>query len=160
MNTLGERIAAYRKKVNLTQEQLAEKCSLTAQAVSKWENNLTAPDLSLIPRLAEIFNVTCDDLLGVRRAQTVAVDPSTVDISKMLFKIKVNTVDGEIVNVSMPLSVAEVEFKDAVSFGKKEGKISSIEMKQLVSLVKNGAVGKLMEVEADGDRVEIWVEQA
>lgn len=160
MNTLGERIAAYRKKVNLTQEQLAEKCSLTAQAVSKWENNLTAPDLSLIPRLAEIFNVTCDDLLGVRRAQTVAVDPSTVDISKMLFKIKVNTADGEIVNVSMPLSVAEVEFKDAVSFGKKEGKISSIEMKQLVSLVKNGAVGKLMEVEADGDRVEIWVEQA
>lgn len=160
MNTLGERIAAYRKKVNLTQEQLAEKCSLTAQAVSKWENNLTAPDLSLIPRLAEIFNVTCDDLLGVLRAQTVAVDPSTVDISKMLFKIKVNTADGEIVNVSMPLSVAEVEFKDAVSFGKKEGKISSIEMKQLVSLVKNGAVGKLMEVEADGDRVEIWVEQA
>lgn len=160
MNTLGERIAAYRKKVNLTQEQLAEKCGVTAQAVSKWENNLTAPDLSLIPRIAEIFNVTCDDLLGVRRAQTVAVDPSTVDISKMLFKIKVKTVDGEIVNVSMPLSVAEVEFKDAVSFGKKEGKISSIEMKQLVSLVKNGAVGKLMEVEADGDRVEIWVEQA
>lgn len=160
MNTLGERIAAYRKKVNLTQEQLAEKCEVTAQAVSKWENNLTAPDLSLIPQLAEIFNVSCDELLGARRAETVAVDPSTVDISKMLFKVKVKTADGETVNVSMPLPVAEAEFKDAVSFGKKEGKISSIEMKQLVSLVKNGAVGKLMEVESDGDRVEIWVERA
>lgn len=158
MNTLGERIATYRKKVNLTQEQLAEKCTVTAQAVSKWENDLTAPDITLIPRLAEIFNVTCDELLGVRRAQTVAVDPSTIDISKMLLKIKVNSADGEVVNVNMPLSVAEVEFKDAVSWGKQEGEMKIIEMKQLISLVKNGAVGKLMEVEADGDRVEIWVE--
>lgn len=158
MNTLGERIAAYRKKANLTQEQLAEKCSVTAQAVSKWENNLTAPDIVLIPRLVEIFNVTCDELLGARRVETVAVDPATIDIGKMLFKIKVETADGEIVNVSMPLSVAEVEFKDAVSFGKKEGKMSSIEMKQLISLVKNGAVGKLIEVESEGDRIEIRVE--
>lgn len=158
MNTLGERIAAYRKKANLTQEQLAEKCTVTAQAVSKWENDLTAPDITLIPRLAEIFNVSCDELLGARRAQTVAVDPSTIDISKMLLKIKAETAEGEKVNVSMPLSVAEVEFKDAVSWGRKEGEMKIIEMKQLISLVKNGAVGKLMEVEADGDRVEIWVE--
>lgn len=158
MNTLGERIAAYRKKANLTQEQLAEKCTVTAQAVSKWENDLTSPDITLIPRLAEIFNVTCDELLGARRAQTVAVDPSTIDMGKMLFKIKLKTADGEIVNVSMPLSVAEVEFKDAVSWGKKEGEMKIIEMKQLISLVKKGAVGKLMEVEADGDKIEIWVE--
>lgn len=158
MNSLGERIAAYRKNVNLTQEQLAEKCGITAQAVSKWENDLTSPDLSVIPLLAKIFNVSCDELLGVRRVETVAVDPSTIDFSKMLFKVKVNTSDGEIVNVSMPLSVAEMEFKDAVNFGKEKGKMSSIEMKQLVSLIKNGAVGKLIEVEADGDKIEIWVE--
>ena len=158
MDTLGERIAAYRKNVNLTQEQLSEKCGVTAQAVSKWENNLTAPDLSLIPQLVHIFNVTCDELLGVRRAETVAVDPSTIDFSKMLFKVKVNTSDGETVNVSMPLSVAEVEFKDAVSFGKKDDELSTIEMKRIISLVKNGAVGKLIEVEKDGDKIEIWVE--
>ena len=160
MDTLGERIAAYRKKVNLTQEQLSEKCGVTAQAVSKWENNITAPDLSLVPQLAEIFNVTCDELLGVRRTQTLAVDPSTIDISKLLFKIKMETADGEMVNVSMPLSVAEVEFKDAVSWGKKDGDLSRIEMKQIMSLVKNGAVGKLIEVEAEGGRLEIWVEPA
>lgn len=158
MNTLGERIAAYRKMVNLTQEQLSEKCGVTAQAVSKWEHNVTAPDITLIPRLAEIFNVSCDELLGARRAETIAVDPSTIDIGKMLLKIKAETAEGEKVDVSMPLSVAELEFKDAISFGKEDGKMSRIEMKQLISLVKNGAVGKLMEVEADGEKVEIWVE--
>ena len=41
MNSLGEKIAHYRRKAGLTQEQLAEKCSVTAQAVSKWENGIT-----------------------------------------------------------------------------------------------------------------------
>lgn len=159
MNTLGERIAVYRKKSNLTQEQLAEKCGVTAQSVSKWENNLTAPDLSLIPQLSEIFSVSCDELLGVRRAETVAVDPSTIDISKMLLKIKVSSADGDVVNVNLPLSVAAMEFKDFINIGKEESKIADIDMKHIISLVKSGAVGKLLEItEAEGDKVEIWVE--
>lgn len=50
MTTIGQRIAYYRKKANLTQEELAEKCSVTPQAVSKWENDISAPDISLFPR--------------------------------------------------------------------------------------------------------------
>ena len=42
--------------------------------------------------------------------------------------------------------------------GKKDGEMSIIEMKRIMSLVKNGAVGKLIEVEADGNKIEIWVE--
>lgn len=43
MNTLGQRIAYYRKKAGLTREELAEKCSVTPQAISKWENDISAP---------------------------------------------------------------------------------------------------------------------
>lgn len=43
MNILGQRIAYYRKKAGLTREELAEKCSVTPQAVSKWENDISAP---------------------------------------------------------------------------------------------------------------------
>ena len=62
--TLGKRIAAHRKQLGLTQDQLAEKLGLTAQAVSKWENDLSCPDIAILPKLADIFGTTTDTLLG------------------------------------------------------------------------------------------------
>ena len=63
--TLGKRIMEQRKKLGLTQDQLAEKLGVTAQAVSKWENDQSCPDITTLPRLAEIFGTTTDALLGV-----------------------------------------------------------------------------------------------
>lgn len=68
--TLGKRIMEHRKQLGLTQDQLAEKLGVTAQAVSKWENDLSCPDITMLPRLAEIFGTTTDALLG-RENQTV-----------------------------------------------------------------------------------------
>ena len=62
--TLGKRIANHRKRLGLTQEALAEQLGITAQAVSKWENDLSCPDIAILPRLADIFGVSTDDLLG------------------------------------------------------------------------------------------------
>lgn len=164
MQTLGERIAYYRKKNGMTQEQLAEKCSVTPQAVSKWENNLTAPDISLFPRLAELFSVSTDELLGVRKKEVIAVDPALVDLSGMMFKVRVLSKDGDKVNVNLPLSVAEAVLASGIlsAAGGEEGKLDflkNIDLKQVISLVKLGAMGKLVEVEsAEGDSVEVWVE--
>lgn len=63
--TLGKRIAQHRKRLGLTQDALAEKLGLTAQAVSKWENDLSCPDITMLPRLAEIFGISTDELLGM-----------------------------------------------------------------------------------------------
>ena len=63
--TMGKRIAANRKRLGLTQDQMAEKLGVTAQAVSKWENDQSCPDIAMIPRLAELFGVSTDELLGV-----------------------------------------------------------------------------------------------
>ena len=62
--TLGKRIAQHRKRIGLTQDALAEKLGITAQAVSKWENDLSCPDITMLPRLAEIFGISTDELLG------------------------------------------------------------------------------------------------
>lgn len=62
--SLGKRIMAHRKRLGLTQDQLAEKLGVTAQAVSKWENDLSCPDITMLPKLAQIFGVTTDALLG------------------------------------------------------------------------------------------------
>lgn len=62
--TLGKRIAQHRKKLGLTQDQLAESLGVTAQAVSKWENDQSCPDINMLPKLAQIFGVSIDSLLG------------------------------------------------------------------------------------------------
>ena len=62
--TLGERIKYHRKRLGLTQEQLAERMGVSAQAVSKWENNISCPDISILPELADLFGITVDELLG------------------------------------------------------------------------------------------------
>ncbi len=62
--TMGKRIAEGRKKLGLTQDQLAERLGITAQAVSKWENDLSCPDIATLPALADILGVTVDELLG------------------------------------------------------------------------------------------------
>ncbi len=63
--TLGKRIVQNRKRLGLTQDALAEKLGVTAQAVSKWENDQSCPDITMLPRLAEIFGTSTDALLGM-----------------------------------------------------------------------------------------------
>ena len=62
--TLGKRISGHRKRLGLTQDQLADKLGVTAQAVSKWENDISCPDIMLLPLLAQILGVTLDDLFS------------------------------------------------------------------------------------------------
>ena len=64
--TMGKRISQNRKRLGLTQDALAEQLGVTAQAVSKWENDQSCPDITMLPRLAEIFGITTDELLGLQ----------------------------------------------------------------------------------------------
>ncbi|MBR2923856.1 MAG: helix-turn-helix domain-containing protein [Clostridia bacterium] len=66
MNSIGIKILTLRKNKHLTQAQLAEALSVTPQSISKWENQLSAPDLSLLPMIARFFGITMDELFGFR----------------------------------------------------------------------------------------------
>lgn len=66
MESIGKKIRTLRKNKNLTQEQLAEVLSVTSQSVSKWENNVAAPDISLLPIIARFFGITMDELFNYR----------------------------------------------------------------------------------------------
>lgn len=59
---IGEKIKVLRKTKNISQESLAKVLGVTFQAVSKWETNITAPDVSLIPSIASFFGVSIDEL--------------------------------------------------------------------------------------------------
>lgn len=62
--TLSKNISALRKSAGLTQEALAGKLGITFQAISKWENGLSCPDVQLLPDIADIFGVSIDELFG------------------------------------------------------------------------------------------------
>ena len=63
--TIGENIRNFRKKNDMTQEELAERLGVTYQSVSRWENGATYPDLELLPAISELLAVTVDELLGM-----------------------------------------------------------------------------------------------
>ena len=60
--SIGNKIKALRKEHGITQEQLADSIGISFQAVSKWENNIALPDITLVPILAGYFNITIDEL--------------------------------------------------------------------------------------------------
>ena len=60
--TLGNKIGQYRRKLAMTQEALAGLLGVTNQAVSKWESGQSCPDIALLPRIADLFGITLDEL--------------------------------------------------------------------------------------------------
>ena len=66
--TFGTKIEEMRKEKGMTQLELAEKMGVTDKAVSKWERDLSFPDVNSIPKLAEIFDVTVDELMQGKAA--------------------------------------------------------------------------------------------
>ena len=71
---LHETINFYRRKQNLTQEALAQRLGVTNQSVSKWESAQCYPDISLLPQLAEIFEISIDELFGKEPKSSVLKD--------------------------------------------------------------------------------------
>lgn len=64
--TFGRMISSLRKEKGMTQLELAEKMGVTDKAVSKWERDLSFPDINSIPKLAELFEVSVDELMQVK----------------------------------------------------------------------------------------------
>lgn len=160
--TFGQRFARLRKSFGFKQEHFAEKVNISAQAVSKWENDLSAPDISILPMIADLFNVSLDELLG-REIQNTKIVPQTErkDINTMLLKINVLSSDGDKVKVNLPISLIKLCIESGMDLPKINGKntLNNIDFNQIFMLIEAGVVGELISVEStDGDTVSILVE--
>lgn len=147
----------------MTQEQLAVKMNVSPQAVSKWENDISCPDIVLLPELAALFGVTVDELLSAEPKKETRLVPE--DKKKrsedLILKIIVNSSDGDKVRVNLPLPLIKLGLEMGLNFSQfsDNESLKNIDIDQILSLVEKGVVGKLVEVEsADGDIVEIVVE--
>ena len=164
MKTLGTKIAEYRKLKKMTQEELASKLNVSSQAVSKWENDLSIPDLPILIELSDIFNVSLDELIRQKENVEVArvVEPQLrKDPEQMMVKIVINSSDGDKVRINLPIPLVKAGMAIGMSMPQVNGKeaLQGIDFEQIMKLVDQGLVGKLIEIDsADGDHIEIFVE--
>lgn len=162
--TIGKRIAHLRKEKGLTQEELAQHMGISPQAVSKWENDQTCPDISALPKLARLFGVTVDELLEGREtlpAVRMLPPEQRKDIKDMLLRVTVDSAEGDKVRVNLPMALMEIAMEIGMEMPQINGNdaLKGIDMKKVLEMVRLGFVGNLVEVDsADGDRIRIFVE--
>ena len=162
--TIGKRIAHLRKEKGLTQEELAQHMGISPQAVSKWENDQTCPDISALPKLARLFDVTVDELLEGREAlPAVRVLPpeQRKDIKDMLLRVTLDSAAGDKIRVNLPMALVEIAMEIGMEMPQINGNeaLKGIDLKKVLELVRLGCVGNLVEVDsAEGDKVRVFVE--
>ena len=161
--TLGKRIATLRKEKGIKQEELAQMLDISGQAVSKWENDLTCPDINTLPKLAQILGVTVDELLSGKKESSVVILPEEQrkNIKHMTLRLVVDDSSGNKVRINLPVEMIKMALEMGIELPQFSGNsmAQNINIEQIMKLIEQGVVGNLMEVETeDGTTVKIFVE--
>ena len=163
--TIGERINRARKDRGLTQEKLAEMMGVSSQAVSKWENDQSYPDITTLPKLAEIIGMSVDELLSGKKnvpgEVCIVPEDERKDWRQRVLRIVCND-GGDKCRVNIPMTLVAAAMEMGVGLGDVSmgGKnLNQIDMEKIMKLVQAGMVGDLVEVEEEnGGTVRIFVE--
>lgn len=102
--TMGSMIAELRKQQGMTQMELAGKMGVTDKAVSKWERDLSCPDINSLPDLAEILGVSVDELMQIKR-EAETPKKSGAEIVETVLKA---------LTLAMGVAVAVLSIMDAI----------------------------------------------
>ncbi len=162
--TLGMRISELRREKGLKQDEVAERLGVSAQAVSKWENDVSCPDILMLPKLANLFDISVDELLsdGKKAPETKYCPPEVrKNFDELVFHVRVDDSDGTRVRINLPMPLFKLFLETGMSMegigGDKLNGIN-IDFEQIMTMVENGAVGRLVEIDSDGTHVEIGVD--
>ncbi len=161
---LGNNISEKRKAKGMTQEELAANLGVSPQAVSKWENNLSCPDISLLPAIAKIFGMSVDELLGAASAtenvgeEKTFAEPETAYEEPVFTGKKATTLlitterNGKVSNVRFPLTI----MRFGLNLGSAFGGITGAQANTIENAVKTGLSGEILSVDGEnGEKVTI-----
>ena len=158
---IGSNIAALRKEKGITQEELANALGVSAQAVSKWENNSSCPDVSLLTVIADYFGVTVDALLRSGAEEITRADPPSTDNNVAAVRggkrnvcIKVTQPNGKETNVKVPFGVVKMGLGVGNVFGLQRDVADKIG-----ALLDDPAAADILSVDGEnGEHVTISIE--
>ena len=164
--TLGRKIQKIRKERGWTQEELASRVGVSAQAVSKWETDVSSPDISLLRPLAEQFGVTVDELLNldetVEKPVVQMVPPEKrKSFDELVLRMNMQEKNGDSFKLNLPLPIVKVALEMGMAMPSINNKeiMKKLDLEKILELVESGVSGKLMEFkEHNGDFFEIVVE--
>ena len=153
--TLGTRISQYRKQRNFTQSEFAELLGVTPQAVSKWENDISCPDITLLPDIADIFGITVDELLTgkVKVVTTEKEKKPRKNIDKLRLVIRVLRPAQKPIKIALPLSVVKRFARLGVSISNAVGGdyISEEQLSDIMNMVDEGIRGVILDIVTEDD---------
>ncbi len=161
MNVIGKNILNLRKQNGLTQEELAEKLNVSFQAVSKWENGASLPDISMLAPLAVALGCSIDSLLGYAAEQKIITDyEGRYRADGYYWGVKPSYMCYEVLKMlppEKPLSLLDIgcgEGKNAVFFAKNGYKVSAFDITQS-GIDKSKRLAKLHGVNVNFFRADI-----
>ena len=155
MKTIGQNIAYFRKQKNMTQEELAKKMSVTAQAVSKWERDASYPDIITVQTLSKVLGVSVTELFdGIQTPAEIKDAPREVT-DRRIVRIEVKT-DGTTIVTRFPVPA----MKKGVENGTLERLIGDDfeEVAGILGMIDAGITGHLVDINTPNAQVVITVE--
>jgi len=160
--TIGNKLSEMRRRAGLTQDHVSEQLGVTPQAVSKWENDISCPDITLLPEIAKIYNTTVDELLSAEPVKDVALIEKEVrkDINDMVLHINIADGDDK-VKVNLPLGIISTMTDGGLMGNMNIGSFNmgNVDFKSVLALVHSGVIGKLVEIQSsDGATLTIEVD--
>ena len=137
MNAIGKNILKMRKELGFTQEELAGRLNVSFQAVSKWENGVTIPDVSTLPLIANVLGCSIDSLLGyAAEKKTISDYERRYDSDEYYWGVKPSDMCYEVMKLlppTKPVRILDIgcgEGKDAVFFAKNGYRVSAFDITQ------------------------------
>lgn len=158
VSTLGARIAEARKHKGYTQEEFSQLLGVSPQAVSKWENDISCPDIMLLPKISEMLEISTDELLignapKKNEAKEETEIKSAVDISKLKLRIHVLTPNKKPVNVTVPVILVKKVAKigNGISGIVGTSALTNEQIEQIFNLIDEGVTGEILNIVSDDD---------
>lgn len=111
---LNDTICFYRKKQGLTQEELAQRLGVTNQSVSKWESAQCCPDISLIPKIADIFDVSIDELFGKEPKMSITKEVNNSEEDSVFSEAVKIVKENDKISASLLQRKLNIGYKEAV----------------------------------------------
>lgn len=160
--TIGKKLYDLRKQSGFTQDYVAEKLGVSAQAVSKWENDIACPDIMTLPNIAELYGITIDELFKNEEVQSNVKYEKTEKINEneLIFRVYVDTVNGDTVKVNLPYILV----KELIKVGKNVSftgvDLSGVDFESVFKMVEMGVLGEIVTVKTqNGDDIRVVVEK-
>lgn len=167
--TIGRKLYDLRKQSGYTQDYVAEKLGVSAQAVSKWENDIACPDIMTLPNIANLYGITIDELFKNDDVQSnVKFEKmEQVNENELVVRVYVDSVHGDAVKVSVPYPIV----KEIANAGKSISAVvsgvvisgidlSGVNFDAIFTMVEKGMLGEFVNITSqNGDIIRVVVEK-